>query len=292
VSLLFNRDYRSLALSVLYVAASGLILSALFFFLYGASFTGNIIDGVKNGININSFVDLLRTNFLINGIVIVFSFYVVPFFLFSENKLKKTLAIAVLFSFAFATAGILKNGAALNYYDNYLFLSLIAIAVYFRDVQAPVILKESAISLLFVYALFMVVLFFAGSAKYLGSKNFFAYHARQMKDKDQLAAYIRGKQELSKGGYILCFGTSLMIDHLDNYLCEHALFPHKEISKYQDDLHLFNYGKLKEIVGAGKLKFILVHDGQTMPVSYMGASLDGYHLSEVRYNYKIYSKKE
>lgn len=267
--LLYARSIKDI---IYYYLASFVFLIGLYF-LFGSPdltiYLDNVIGGVNNGISLENFkhniIDHFHKPFLLVDIVgIVSALYLI----LRNEKQFAYLGYISLGMFIFATGTALKQGSALNYYIEFVLITVLCVVSF----QNPNFAKddENKLPSWLSYALLLSVSFnlLINAPNFNWIRAFNGEVSAQLYKRDQSVADFLYKDGLQKGHQIY---TPEQFSFLNLILFEHALFPQHDI---QIEMKGLDYDKITNFIPS-KVRYILLQRDM-IDIPFLGLKLTDY----------------
>lgn len=249
---LYNRNFKGLFHAFLGFVAAAFIFTVLAIWLgYDFQyFYQNAFEGVNNGIGIRSFLDETVLAYFS-----VFGFYSIGTLYITSKLLRKDEVddkLFFLFWFAvlllgFATLTALKKGSAINYYNEFLMVTLLIWAFYCNKYDTYSAMRRMQRAALFITlsALFVTIIhmrmYLFVNFKQWSTNDIELQKLRQLVDEELGSEYIYSEvRQLS-----LRFPGRVVLPQYD--IAECCAYP-KDV---------YNYAELCELIENGKLKFLI-----------------------------------
>lgn len=138
---LFYKDFKGLFFAFLGFSLTAIIFSSVFTYVgYEANYMfKNILDGVDNGFGFRSFFEkTLMAYFSMFGFFAAGTVYIIYFLSSQKSKVDKKLHYTIWFAvllFLFSTLVAIKKGSAVNYYNEFLLVSLLLWGFYIQHIN-------------------------------------------------------------------------------------------------------------------------------------------------------------
>lgn len=281
--LLYARSVKDICY---YYLATALFLVG-FYFVFGSPdlqvYFDNVIGGVNNGISLENYkhniIDHFHKPFLLVDIVGIVS---ALFLILRNRKPFAYLGYISLGMFVFASGTALKNGSALNYYIEFVLITVLCVASFQN--QEVVKEEESKLPHWLSYALLLGVSFnlLINAPNFNWIRAFSGEVSAGLHKRDQSIANFLYKDGLQKGQQIY---TPEQFSFLNLILFEHALFPQHDILIEMKGL---NYDKISNF-DPSNVRYILLH--KDMPnLPFLSLQLSDYKEIELIEDIRIFRR--
>ncbi len=269
---LLQRDFKMvLKLTAFGILTFGLYLAILpintieLFFL-------NIVGGVANSASWGWFYDWTLQYWLLqfaplmvlNALVSAYTLYYRPtgFHLF--------LVIASVLFFLFATSTAFKIGAGVGYYQDYLIVAVIQLALAFSFKSDFAALKtgfvKSGMALFMIFAFLHCSLYVFMKYKSGMFRNFEALYIEDRK----VATYLGEQKNLKPTDYVyVCNSENFQGSFLSLFLFKNNLIPFSDLVYLADQNGTFNYDEFRRMVDEKGIRFVISPKGKA-PANILG----------------------
>ncbi len=211
----------------------------------------NIIDGLKNGIGIDWFIQVfIKGYFTRFSLLIVFGLYIGGWKLFEKSaSLKSFLGFSILYFFFAALVFSLKYGATQNYFIEFTIVVVIGICYLLN--QEP-LKYNSYLAFTALYIPFLLMT--CATDKYWQNIALLKSSEKDFKVCEDVASYV--SKNTFNGNYIYSnFHTE---NSLNLMLSKIAIFPCREVAFIQTYPHgIFNFKQFGELLAQGKIQYII-----------------------------------
>lgn len=258
--LLYARSFRHI---IYYYLAALVSLVALYYLLAIPgleTYLENTVGGINNGISLDNFknniIDHFHKPFLLVDII---GIGVALFLILRNVKPFSYLGYLTLGMFFFATGTALKNGSALNYYIEFILLSLLCV-ISFQNPQVSEKEEKNIPSWLSYYLLLGVTLnLLINAPNFNWVRAFKKDVSEQLYARDQAIADFLYRDGLKKGQLLY---TPEQFSFLNLILFEHTLFPQHDI---QIEMKGLNYDNISNFTPS-TVQYVLLHkDMESLP---------------------------
>ncbi|MBL7924989.1 MAG: hypothetical protein JNL88_12380 [Bacteroidia bacterium] len=243
----------------------------------------NVVDGVKNGINVNWFTEVILKNFFLKFSYILAAGFMVAYLLFKDKRttLHTFLGFGIAWYFVIATLTSFKAGSGPNYYLEFIALSIFGLALLLRQET-----YLNGNSVLFALALSPFFLLAAANDKGWGDIGLMKKAKADYAHARQVAAYVL--PELKTGEWIL---TDFHKEStLNLHLADRALFPCREVALYfTRPLGVFHFDAFGQLVQNGRIPFIIEKKNKPLQ-EFLDVSLNKYEADTTIGNYTVYRR--
>ena len=279
--LFIGKNYKSL---LRYCLSCGIVFLAFFLLMLPDSlmhFKLNVIDGVKNGLNINWFSEVILKNFFLKFSYLIATGLLVSYYLLKENKHVAFLfvGIGIVWFFLEATLSSFKAGSGPNYYLEFIFMMIVGIGILIRHAA---IHPEKY----FLFALAISPFFLIASAndKGWGDTGLMKKSRTDYFNTREVVAYVLPKVKADE--WVL---TNFHKESTINLqLSDKALFPCREVALYfTRPLGVFHFNKFNELLNQHKISFIIDRKNK-FPETFLDVELKNYVADTTIGNYTIY----
>jgi len=298
-------DVRKLGIVLLACAVLATMLYFVAPWVFGKYVWDNVIDGVNNGINPSMAIKKVYIRF---GIIFCFPMFV---FVYSAKKLdvmecprSKFLLISAGFFFIFGTLTALKEGSALNYYNEFVVLGAMSIAFFFEknamlenmgvrssienlnfsgrlEWVMPVILLGVILPLITIqrYATYFEAFRSPGSVCRAATE-------RRIDRHQQAAQKLRRQLESGECQYVLAFGD------FPAALPDYCVLPQIEVAALCKKTGALDFSQLGTLIDNGSIRYVVLPPGETINREVIGYNLNNYiNVWSSRYSYVYEHKK-
>lgn len=249
------------------------------------SFLLNVVDGVKNGINTNWFIEVLLKNYFLKHSYLIALGILTAWLEWNNRKsvLSSFIGCGIAWYFIVATASSLKAGSGPNYYLEFLSLTILGIG-------NLSLRYASEIRRITPYALILSPFFLLASAndKGWGDTRYMKQAKVDYQKCSEVAEYLR--PQLGPSEWVM---TGFHKENLLNImLCDKALFPCREVAFYFTwPLGVFRFTEFKAMKEQGKIPFVVVKKGKEAG-KYLDTDFNQYKADTVIAGYQIYRKPD
>lgn len=248
------------------------------------AFKLNVVDGVKNGINTNWFLEVLLKNFFLKFSYILAAGFFVGLLLLKERDKKDHLFLAfgIIWYFSTATLSAFKAGSGSNYYLEFIMLTIFGTALLLKKQNGP-----SSAVVLFALTLSPFFLIAAANDKGWGDIGMMKKAKKNYMSSSEVASYVLPK--LKADEWVL---TDFHKENtLNLQLSDKALFPCREVALYFTHPNgIFHFNAFKTLVTNGKVPYLIAKKGETID-EFLEVPLENYQADTLIGNYQVYCKK-
>lgn len=241
----------------------------------------NAYKGLQNGINFNWFQEVFIEKFFRKMYFFVAGGLALALISCSRDRdiRERFLGFLALIIFFFALLSSLKWGSSINYFTEFLTLTFILSAVYFKHYS--VIYPVVKLFFLFLTPFFIMNVYNDKGWNYLRDIK---QAEIDYEDCKKVASFL--KVNVKNDEFIF---TAFHRENLMNLLIgEKALFPTREIVFYcAEPMKVFNYSRYHDMLKDGKIKYLVGHKG-IQPDMFLGGKFEGYSKIYDEGNYQIY----
>lgn len=221
----------------------------------------NIIGGVVNSIHIRGWYGftlkplvLPFATFLTGGLAIGFKWIV-----FQKMNIKSFLGWAVIMLFIFDMLIALKDGSNVGYLGDFIYLSLLIIALYFSEYKTLEVTKRVLIAGISICT-------FAHCSVWVGmdylTTDIERYTSLLTADQ-RISQYILENQKIKPNKYVYLgnFTRNYSMWYLRNFLFRHNIVAYEELNLVTYKNKVFNFNKFNDAIKSGALQFVIVEKG-------------------------------
>jgi hypothetical protein len=241
----------------------------------------NVVNGLKNGINLNWFFEVFVKNYYLKYSILLASGLYFSGILISKDKSGKGFYIAygILFYFFTAVFLSLKMGSGPNYYLEFIMFTLLAVAYFLNQ-------EVSTYDQYFKFSLFIIPFILLSSMNDKGW-SYLGYSGKSKKDYqncNEVSTYI--KKHIAPGEYLL---TAFHKENcLNLLLADYALFPCREVALYQTyPQGVFTFAGFKKLLDAGHVKYYIDYN-DVSPDKFLNESLSSFVPDTIIGAYTVY----
>ncbi len=241
----------------------------------------NVVDGLKNGINLNWFFEVFVKNyFMKNTIIICTGIFSCILLLRNQiTKLHSFIGFGILFYFLIALIFSLKGGSGPNYYLEFNILSIIGICILLNDnANLPIN------NFLFTAISLPLFLFACVNDKGWGYISKLNKVKKDYQICESVTAYI--KKNINPKNYVL---TAFHKENcLNLMLAPKAIFPCREVAlTFTYPMGVFKFQKYKEMIDSNQIQYY-IDEKDKLPNEILGVSLSSFKPDTTIGNYTIY----
>ncbi|MFN5829493.1 MAG: hypothetical protein ACK46R_01955 [Bacteroidota bacterium] len=265
---ILTKEFKIFLIATLSLAIGLVVGLFLFDQMYPGNFLLNTFKGINNGVSIARVYDVFSHFFLKYQVIMVLGMLLsVRYFFGSDDKVFKFLSFMNVGIFSFAVVTSVKEGSWINYYNEFIALSIILIALEVKALIDHGIFQDRLASFVsYAAALYLIVLL-----PNVMLQKIFHEHFNHLKNtsaifaqRQQTAKWL--SNHLKKDTYFISFD-----DQINAMLPTHAMVPNKDIVPTQSK---FNYKQVTEHYYSGLIKYII--KPRTSAISeFMGADFTG-----------------
>ncbi len=289
--LLLTRQWRQ---ARLVLVATVVVTGALIAWaptLWGPFMKANVIDGVRNGVDlVDAFLKSYRPIFTQWAPVLALSAAAVVNLLSSAaNHPDRFLAHAILLLFLVATTLAVKNGSTLQYYNDFLTVAIISIAYCFAGhgnvTELPARKANRVQVAVAAYVCFFLptlVAYQFYACVYKPTHDVTATRMGLLATRHQVVAYLRS--ELQRYPQSWFFSRDPVIDVC---LPRQAVAPQKDIIEISHIRKLVDYAGFAEAVRSGRIRYAIV-ERNAKPLPFAGADFAAFKRLVDIDQYSIY----
>ena len=241
----------------------------------------NIIDGLKNGIGIDWFIQVfIKGYFTKYSLLIVLGLYIGGWKLFEKSpSIKSFLGFSILYFFFAALLFSLKYGATQNYFIEFTIMVVIGIC-YLLNQEPPK--YNSYLSLTALYIPFLLMT--CATDKYWQNITLLKPAENDFKVCEEVSSYVN--KNTLKGNYIYSnFHTE---NSLNLMLSKIAIFPCREVAFVQTYPHgVFKFNQFGDLLSQGKIQYIIDRTNH-FPDKILYATPINYNVEKSIGDYTIY----
>ncbi len=279
--ILIYKEYKT---TILYIVSFGTTLIILSLFLIKENpidFKFNVIDGLKNGINLNWFLEVFLKNYFMKYTILICSGIFTGYMLLLQKKsmLHLFLGSSILYYFLIAIVFSLKGGSGPNYYLEFNILSIFGICLLIDD--------QPDIS--FNYFRFAAILIPVFLLACMNDKGWGFLSCRKKAISEyvmcqSVAHYV--KTNLKKDNYVL---TAFHKENsLNLFLTPKALFPCREVALYFTyPMGVFKFEKFKTQLLKKQVQYYIDEKGH-LPTTFLHEDISNFVVDTTIGNYTIY----
>jgi hypothetical protein len=249
----------------------------------GPAVKENLIDGVRNGIDLLAALERTFVPFFSQfALLVALTALAAVSFLRAgpDGVVRRFLGLATLLLLGFACATGLKTGSALNYFIDFVVLAAVTSALYccspprpadasFSQVLPPLVLGSLLLFLPFVALAHFQKCCYAKAIPGTLRPN----PRHQFSASGNVADFIRRSLEGKQGGYVLtgeCFSVG-------NLLYPFTVVPQPRIAAISHARGLVDYREFRACVARGKVGYLVTRAG-TRPSRFLGVAFERYRL--------------
>jgi hypothetical protein len=277
-----RRDWRHLATPLL--LALPLLLASLNYDVSGM-IVSNIIDGIRNGVNLSLATEKAYIPFWsqMGVLVALFANAALTSLKKSSRPGYKFLIVSAIIHFVSATFMALKDGSAIHYYNDFIALASIVVAIDLKRVLSTRT-AEGGISLPVVSAIYLIVFLTGWSAN-----QFYSYFVMKRGDsfeaRTPVAEFLR--RNLSHTPMTFFISTDPVLTLL---VPNNSLLPQMELATSAYNQGQIKYTALARLLEQGKVPYLVVRQGET-PRMLLGIDLTTFkhHLDIAKWSIYIYA---
>ncbi len=252
------------------------------------AFYQNTVLGLKNGISINWFNEVIIKTFFFKMYFFVAAGIALAFLTFIDfkNERLRYLGFISLIVFSCSLAASLKWGSSTNYFTEFLSISFILAAIYFysftNESQPPLLNK---LSLLFITPFFILTVFNDKGWGHLSNLN----KSRKLyKETALVSDYLQTKLKKTD----LVFTEFHKENLLNIFLHQHSLFPQREIVVHCTyPKHTFNYLDFQLQNENGAIKY-WVGKKDKQPTTFLNVDFNHFEPDTIIAGFSIFRKSE
>jgi len=241
----------------------------------------NVIDGVKNGLNINWFMEVFAKNYFLKFSYLLSGGIVIALLLLksSGEKVKRFTGIAIIWYFVAAVLSSFKAGSGPNYYLEFIILSIFGLAILIRSKE---ISYEK--NLLFVLVISPFFLVASANDKGWGDVKQMKAAKEDYQNSKQVATYLLPL--LKEEQWVL---TDFHKESTINlHLSDKALFPCREVALYfTRPIGVFHFNDFSRRINTESIPYIVDYSGE-FPDVFLDDSLNRYTADTTIGNYTVY----
>ena len=284
----WRRRWRRASAALVLAVIPGLICTALLWWYYGPALKANVVDGLRNGLSLRcAFSKVYRPFFTSFALLAVSALLIVPQWLTKETRpAERFLACGMVVYFAYATLGALKYGAAENYYNDFLVLSVVSIAaVLDRREQQDETHRPDGKALSLLAAGFAVFLLPVVAVQHV---HWYGFEGPQKQgtygQRRPVAQFVKEKLAGDPQAYVLAMdrGVSLLLP-------TRCLFPQPEVAIACFKQGSINYSRFAVLVSSGRVRYVVTRKEEG-PKRFLGVELQGYELLREVRGFRVYQR--
>jgi hypothetical protein len=266
-------------------AAATILPVAIFLFYImpenPSDFTLNVINGIRNGIDLNWFYYVIvKYYFAETGFIIAFGIYIAIWVLFErKNSLKSFLAVSILFFFATALAMSPKGGSNAYYFLEFTFMTFFGLGYLLN--------KNPEYHKPYLPYFTLLIPFFLMST--INDKGWHELGRMKKAKNDyancmEVADYVN--QKLIPGNFI--YSNFHLENSLNLFLYNSTLFPCREVAfKFTRPQGTFHFNKFDTLVKNGNVQFVIDKKDE-FPAKVLDTDLQNFVKDTTIGNYSIY----
>ena len=245
----------------------------------------NIIDGIRNGVNVSLALEKAYVPFWsqMATLVALFANAAVTYLNRSGHPGHKFLILSAICHFIFATVMALKDGAAIHYYNDFIVLASIVVAIDLKRVLPTRPLVDGGFSLLVVGAIYLSVFLTGWTANQI-HVYFLKKRGDYFETRMPVAEFLQ--QNLSHTPMTFFISTDPVLNLL---LPSKGLLPQIELATSAYSQGQINYVELARLLEQGKVRYLVLRAGET-PRTLLGTDLTifKHHLDIDKWSIYIY----
>lgn len=266
----------------------GTLATVLFasLFIYPDSipfFKLNVVNGVKNGFNVNWFTEVILKNFFLKFSYILASGFLTALLLFKERKKQGYLFLSAGIAWFFTTATItaFKAGSGSNYYLEFIALSIFGAALLLKNQYGP-----SSQLVLFALLLSPFFIISAANDKGWGDIGSMQKARKTYFNCIEVSNYIKPKL-LDENWVLTDFHKE---NTLNLQLSDKALFPCREVALYfTRPIGVFHFQEFQNLLERGKIQYIITKEGEQL-TEFIDVPITKFEPDTLIGKYQIYKK--
>jgi len=278
--------FISKSLKTILIFYAGLLLSGFIvaLWLYPVSleaFKLNIIDGVKNGINVNWFMEVILKNFFMKFSYVLGMGLLAAILLYKNRHLKTAafLSLGIIWYFLIASLSAFKAGSGPNYYLEFIVLSLFGISILIKNTS---FINSTGTLFALVLSPFFVIA--AANDKGWGDLGMMKKSKKDYFNCIEVAEYIKPKIKFEE--WVL--SDFHKENSLNLMLTDQALFPCREVALYfTRPQGVFHFSEFKKLIENGSVSFLITYKEDTLS-EFIDEPLLNYCTDTTIGNYTIY----
>lgn len=294
VFLIYHRNWKLL----FKVVTAGLVFFGLYLAILPLNTVGfffdNIVGGVENSVSWGWFYDWTLERFLLQFAPLLVLNFSISFYTLANRKssLYDFLAICSGLFFAFSTVTAFKVGAGVGYYQDYLIVSVIQIALFVTEKEykkwfSPVIFKGLCVTYLVIVCMhctLFVYMSYSNQSREL-------YTSQYIKERE-VAAYITQERGLREGEWVYVSESDNFTGYfLRHFLFKNVLIPFPDIIYLADKNGLFDFSGFRKLVDDKHVRFVVVKKGVT-PSNILNYDFGALRKVKAVHDYDIYEHEE
>lgn len=246
-----------------------------------SAFKLNVIDGVKNGININWFLEVFLKNYFLKFSYLLAGGILIAILLLKNNseKINRFAGFGICWYFSVAVLSSFKAGSGPNYYLEFLVLSIFGLALLVRNNNF-----EYRQQLLFVLVLTPFFMIASANDKGWGDIKQMKRAEKDYRNCILVANYVLPK--VKENEWVL---TNFHKESTINlHLSDKALFPCREVALYfTRPIGVFHFNEFSRMINTKRIPFIIDHRNELLPV-FLDDTIKSYSLDTTIGKYAIY----
>jgi hypothetical protein len=276
-----RRDWRHVATPLL--LALPLLLASLNYDV--GKILSNIIDGIRNGVNLSLATEKAYIPFWsqMGVLVALFANATLTSFKKPSHPGYKFLIVSAIIHFVSATFMALKDGSAIHYYNDFIALASIVVAI---DLKRVLFTRtvEGGISLPVVSGIYLIVFLTGWSAN-----QFYSYFVMKRGDsfeaRTPVAEFLR--RNLNHTPMTFFISTDPVLTLL---VPSNSLLPQMELATSAYNQGQIKYTELARLLEQGKVPYLVVRQGE-IPRTLLGIDLTTFkhHLDIAKWSVYIYA---
>jgi hypothetical protein len=228
-------------------------------------FFTNIVGGVSNSVSWDWFYYWTMERWVLQfAVLFVINFTISFYLLYKKTSLFYTfLSLASFLFFAFATATSFKIGAGVGYYQDYLIISVIQIAVFLTDKNQTSKFDSKfsriGLSLYLVFVYLHCTLFIYMTYRNIPSHNYVGQYVEQRKVVD----YLHNEKKLKNSEWVLVdCGDNFRGYYIQHFLFNQSLIPFTDLVFLANENKTFQFSGFRDMVNKRQIKYVISDHGK------------------------------
>ena len=276
------RDFLKISCLMLVIFSLGMLA---FFEIYGTLFFKNVFGGLDNGISILRMYDVFSNFHLHSMLILALGIFLARLLFLSNRKpIEKFLSMQVIGLFLFALVTSLKDGSWINYYNEFVIVTLIFTIYFFQSLFVSKTFYSQENSILNVFYIYILMLIPS-----ILLYNIYHVHLPDLKknassyeEKKGIARDLQQLCQKNAGTYFISFETEL-----NAMLPVQAILPNKEIVV---GCSKFNYKNYLAYIKSGRIRYMVTASDENIH-SFLNADLTAFHPIRKYHNWVLWENQ-
>ena len=248
---------------------AGIVFFGIYLFLLPINsipnFISNVVGGVKNSASWGWFYTWTLEKFLLQFAPLIVCNFVISVYSLTRKRseLYTFLAVSSTLFFIFATSTAFKIGAGVGYYQDYLVLSVIQIALFFTDPISKKWFEPQIFKALLAFYLVIVSVHTTLFVYMTYSEQPLGMYTNQYIQERNVAEYLIKERKLADKDWVyVCDISNMQGLYLKHFLFKNILVPFPDIVYLAEKNHTFNFEKFKSMIRNNEIRFVISQKGK------------------------------